>query len=215
MSPRSALRILIVEDQEIFHETLRNFISRDYPEATFRFATNGREALNLMALELPDLVLLDFQMKVFNGYETTIEAKRLYPDIKIIILSSFASQNIAIDFFKVGALGFVDKIHCAAHLPMCMQTVIQGGHYLNLIGEMDEHVVKEMCHLHKSLEPLTEREKEVLSFICEQLTDKEIAKEMQLSERTIQKHHATILRKTNCFNSAGLARYALMHGISD
>jgi DNA-binding NarL/FixJ family response regulator len=215
MSSPSVLRMLIVEDQEIFHETLSNFIQRDFPEATFRFATNGREALNLMAAELPDLVILDFQMKVLNGYDTTIEALALYPSIKIIILSSFANQRNAIDFFKAGALGFLDKLHCSSHLQICMQTVLQGGYYLYLIGEVDEHLVKRMCHLHKSLEPLTAREKEVLILICEQKTDKEIAKLLQLSDRTVQKHHATILQKTNCLNSAGLARYAIMHGISD
>lgn len=215
MSSPSVLRILIVEDQEIFHETLSNFIQRDFPEATFRFATNGREALNLMAAELPDLVILDFQMKVLNGYDTTIEALALYPTIKIIILSSFANQRNAIDFFKAGALGFLDKLHCSGHLQICMRTVLQGGYYLYLIGEVDELLVKRMCHLHKSLEPLTAREKEVLVLICEQKSDKEIAKLLQLSDRTVQKHHATILQKTNCLNSAGLARYAIMHGISD
>jgi two-component system NarL family response regulator len=207
--------ILIVEDQEIFHETLRNFILRFYPEARFRFALHGREALHLLEEEVPDVVILDFQMKVFNGYDTTIAARKLYPNLRIIILSSFASQQVAIDFFKVGASGFLDKIECSQHLPRCIDTVLAGGYYLYLCGEIDELKVKDMCELHRTLEPLSDREKAILQLICDEKSDKEIAQALDISFRTVQKHHATLLRKTNSLNSVGLAKYAMMHGIID
>ena len=206
------LKIFIVDDHEFFRNGLKMVINRlKYAKVTGE-AANGREFLDMLAKEEPDIVLIDIQMPQMNGIEATRQALEDYPDLKIVALTMFEDEEYIQRMIDAGAKGFLLKNITKEILDQALQAIQSGRNYYSpeLFDFFTRKVVSEPRHDDEEVQ-LTRREKEVLQLICDGLNNKEIADRLFISERTVVGHKSNLLAKTNCKSSVGLLSYAIKH----
>lgn len=206
-------RIMLVDDHQMFRSGLR-FLLNDIPEVkVVGEASNGIEFLEKASQEIIDIVLMDINMPDMNGIEATRKALQLFPKIKIIVLSMHGEEEYYDQMVEAGVKGFLLKNSDAQELNTALQTVIQGGTYFSqelLVGILDK---KKKQQQQSNLVKLTQRELEVLKFICEGFCNNDIAEKLFISQRTVDRHRANLLSKTGCRNSTSLVMYAVKNKI--
>lgn len=201
---------------------LRNGLAgliRSFGEYAILFeAHNGTDFIRqLKPRYLPELVLLDINMPEMDGYETALWLKRNFPEVKILALSMYDTDNSIIRMLKNGAKGFILKDIEPCELKIALDSVIRKGFYYS------EMVTGKLIHTINSLdEPeqkvrhlltLNEREIEFLKMVCTELTYKEIADQMYLSPRTIDGYRDSLFEKLNVKTRVGLVLYAIRNGV--
>lgn len=204
------LKVFIVDDHEFFRNGLKMVINRlKYAKVTGE-ATNGKEFLELLSEEEPDIVLIDIQMPVMNGIEATRTALEEYPDLKIVALTMFDDEEYVQSMIDAGAKGFLLKNITKEILDQALQAIQSGKNYYSpeLFEFFTKKVVSEPRQDDGEVQ-FTRREKEILQLICDGLTNKEIADRLFISERTVVGHKSNLLAKTNCKSSVGLLSYAI------
>ena len=180
-------------------------------------AVDGEEAVR-MALDLkPDIVLMDLVMPRMDGIQAIREIKKVLPNMRVLILTSFAEDDRVLSAFKAGAIGYVLKDSLPQELLKAIRDVYRGDpsisppvamkllHELHDQPENNAHVEDE----------LTERENEVLKLVAQGMTNQEIAERLSLSEWTIRSRVSTILEKLQLTNRTQAALYAIKKGIVD
>jgi DNA-binding NarL/FixJ family response regulator len=175
-------------------------------------ADNGRRFLEMLNEPLPDIVLMDIDMPVMDGIEATTEALQIYPGLKVITLSMYGDEEYYFKMINAGAKGFLLKNSDIDELSTAIKTVYEGGNYFS--EELLLNLVKNIRTTSSGHEPtasLSEREIEVLQKICLGLSNNEIAEILHISKRTVDKHRANLLEKTNSKNTANLVIYAIKH----
>lgn len=208
-------KIIIADDHTLFRNGLRTLLDTHEPFEVVGEASNGKELLGLLEGETPDVVLLDIAMPVMNGIEAASKALKLYPELRIITLSMYGEEDYYFQMVSLGVKGFllknsdIDEVHDA------INAVIEGGSYFsqellfNLVSNL-----KSSSNLHQQSDvELSERELEILLQICKGLSNQEIGDELFISKRTVDKHRANILAKTNCKNTANLVVYAIKNNL--
>jgi len=208
------IRLIIVDDHEIFRAGLKMALSKLKYIQIVGEAGNGREFLELIKNNRPDIVLMDIQMPLLNGIDASREALKQYPDLKIIALTMFNDESYIQSMMDVGAKGFLIKNINKDTLDKAIQMVNLGGNYYS--EELFNFFTRRVVHEDKSAKPeiqLTNREKEVLQFLAEGLSNKEIADKMYVSERTIVGHKTNILAKTGCKNTVNLLAFAIKNDL--
>jgi DNA-binding NarL/FixJ family response regulator len=206
------LKIFIVDDHEFFRNGLKMVINRlKYAKVTGE-AANGKEFLELLSKEEPDIVLIDIQMPQMNGIEATRAALEEYPDLKIAALTMFDDEEYVQSMIDAGAKGFLLKNITKDILDQALQAIQSGKNYYSpeLFDFFTKKVVSEPRSDEQDIQ-LTRREKEILQLICDGLNNKEIADRLFISERTVVGHKSNLLSKTNCKSSVGLLSYAIKH----
>ncbi|MFA8434313.1 MAG: response regulator [Marinifilaceae bacterium] len=205
-------KTVIVDDHKLFRKGLRLILQDMNNIEVVAEASNGQEFLDLLNRIKPDMVLMDINMPLINGIEATSEALKRYPELKIIALSMFGESEYYERMVEAGVKGFLLKNSDSSELENALQMVIQGQTYfsqellLNIINQKNQP--KSYTAV-----PLSNRETEVLQFMCKGLTNAEIAESMFISQRTVDRHKANLLSKTNCKNSIGLVMYAVKHNL--
>ena len=206
-------RVAIVDDHKMFRSGLR-FLLNDIPEMkVVGEASNGLEFLDLAANEIIDIVLMDINMPEMNGLEATCKAFKLYPKLKIIVLSMHGEEEYYDQMVDAGVQGFLLKNSGVEELNAALQAVINGGNYFSqelLVGILDK---KKQKQFQKEVVKLTQRELEVLKLICEGFCNADIAKKLFISHRTVDRHRSNLLSKTGCHNSTSLVMYAVKNKI--
>ncbi|MDX9906508.1 MAG: response regulator transcription factor [Bacteroidales bacterium] len=204
------LKIFIVDDHEFFRNGLKMVINRLKYARVAGEASNGREFLDLLAGEEPDVVLIDIQMPVMNGIEATRLALEEYPDLKVVALTMFDDEEYIQSMIDAGAKGFLLKNITKDILDQALTAVYSGKNYYSpeLFDFFTRKVVSEPRYDDDEIQ-LTRREKEILQLICDGLSNKEIADKLFISERTVVGHKSNLLAKTNCKSSVGLLSYAI------
>jgi len=206
------LKIFIVDDHEFFRNGLKMVINRlKYAKVTGE-ATNGKDFLELLSKNEPDIVLIDIQMPLMNGIEATRIALEEYPDLKIVALTMFDDEEYVQSMIDAGAKGFLLKNITRDVLDQALQAIQAGKNYYSpeLFEFFTRKVVREP-RLDEDEIQLTRREKEILQLICYLLTNKYIADKLFISERTVIGHKSNLLSKTDCKSSVGLLSYAIRH----
>jgi DNA-binding NarL/FixJ family response regulator len=179
-------------------------------------ARNGQEFLDRYIPLNPDIILMDISMPVMDGIDASRRALEINPDLKIITLSMYGDQEYYTRMLEIGVKGFVLKDSDIQEVKAAITSVAEGGNYFSqqllrgLILERKEIETSEL-----SDEQLSERELEVLIEICQGLSNNEIAEKLFISKRTVEKHRANVLFKTNCKNTASLVVYAIRNHIVD
>lgn len=206
-------RLALVDDHKMFRSGLC-FLLNDIPEIkVVGEASNGLEFLELAANEIIDVVLMDINMPGMNGLEATREALKLYPKLKIIVLSMHGEEAYYDQMVDAGVQGFLLKNSGVEELNAALQAVINGGTYFSqelLVGILDK---KKQMQFQSEAVKLTQRELEVLKLICEGFCNTDIAEKLFISHRTVDRHRSNLLSKTGCRNSTSLVMYAVKNKI--
>lgn len=210
------LKILIADDHPMFRKGLELSMKTISIIGKILQAENGLVVLDILEKEPVDIIFMDIKMPLQNGIDTTKIVTKKYPDIKVIALSMFDDKDNILEMFKAGVSGYLLKNTNKAEIEMAIKEVLQGGKYYS--KEVSDVLLQKIIKVESDENPtfnerLTERETEVLQYICAQLSTKEIADKMFLSDKTIEGHRLRLIQKTNSKNIAGLVMYAVEHGL--
>jgi len=204
------ISLAIVDDHEMFRSGLKLILHTKEDLELVIEAVNGKDFLDQLEYVVPDVVLLDLDMPVFNGYETAKRALDKCPDLKIIVLSMHSDQEYYYKMIEVGACGFILKNSGVEELFRAINEVAIGNNYFEQ-QLLKDIVLKINNKTTDTKLKLNQTEKEVLFLICKGYTIKEMSEKMFLSPKTIEKYRSALLHKTNTRNSAHL----VMQAISD
>lgn len=203
-------KIIIVDDHTLFRNGLRILLNNLPNFQVVGEAANGQEFIDLLGHTQTDLVLLDIDMPVMDGIEAAKLALQKVPDLKIITLSMYGEEDYYYKMVDAGVKGFVLKNSDMNEVKNALETVYEGGNYFS--SELLRTLVNSLRTNTKNKEPqtgLSEREIEILILICQGLSNQEIADQLFISKRTVDKHRANILEKSECKNTAQLVMYAI------
>ena len=212
------LRILLVDDHELVRMGLKTLLDR-YPQfEVVGEAGNAQDAYDLAMYCKPDIVVMDIRLPGKNGIEATREIVRDNPDVKIIMLTSYADDDMLFDAIEAGASGYVLKQIGGEDLVRALETVGRGDSMLDpaVTQRIFQHVRENNRRAEdETFATLTDQELNILSLITEGLTNKEIAAQIFLSEKTVRNYVSSILNKLNLTSRAEAAAYAVRHHIQN
>ena len=202
-------KIILVDDHKIFRESLRKVLTYENIGEVIGEAGNGKELLELLEQHQPDLVLLDISMPIMDGIEAAMLATKKYPDLCILVLSSFGDEKYYFKMIESGVKGFVLKNAGLAELENAIGEVTSGGNWFS--NELLKNIISSLSKKSTTdkATALTERELEILKHICAGLTNEQIAEKINLSFDTVKWHRANILSKTKSSNTASLVMFAI------
>jgi DNA-binding NarL/FixJ family response regulator len=198
MTSQNPLRILLADDHAVVRKGIREFLEEDGEVAVVAEASNGAEALRLVDEHHPVVAVLDVQMPGMNGIETTRRIKAAHPGVRVLILTAYDDDPYVFALLQAGADGYVLKNADSDDLVRAVKAVAKGGKVL--APEVAAKVVAQMASgkpagAAEQVEPLTGRELDVLRLAAQGLTNKAIAAELNVSDRTVQGHLASIYGK--------------------
>jgi two-component system response regulator NreC len=211
------VRIVIAEDHTILREGLKSLLSSNPGFEIVGEAGDGREAIRCAEKLKPDLILTDLSMPRMNGMEAIKEIKRESPATKVLVLTVHRAEEYILATFKAGADGYVLKDSTHSELVMAVKKVLNGRHYIS--PEISEKVIDGYLEGKKTLKPrtswetLTQREREILKLIAEGYKNKEIADDLCISVKTVEKHRANLMEKLDLHNVQALTAFAIEKGV--
>jgi len=204
-------RIIITDDHQLFRNGLKILLNAFSDFEVTGEASNGDEFLNLIRESPADVALMDINMPEMDGIEATRKALKICPAIDIIALSMYGEEEYYYKMVDAGAKGFILKDSDISEVREAILTVRKGGSFFS--QELLYHVIQKIKHRENESKTasLSRREKEILLKICEGLSNQEIAETLFISKRTVDKHRANLLGKTNSKNTASLILFAIRH----
>ena len=203
------IRIIIADDHQLFRNGLKILLNA-FPEFVVAGeASNGNEFLKILGTTKADIALMDINMPEMDGIEATRKGLKLCPEISIIALSMYGEEEYYYKMVDAGAKGFLLKDSDISEVKEAINAVIKGGSYFS--QELLHNVIQKIKHRENESKSanLSKREKEVLLKICDGLSNQEIAETLFISKRTVDKHRANLLGKTNSKNTASLILFAI------
>jgi len=209
-SNQTKRKVIIVDDHTLFRNGLRILLNNMENYRVIAEASNGKQFLEVLEKELPDLVLLDINMPVMDGIQAATIAHDKYPDLKIITLSMYGEEDYYYKMVNAGVKGFVLKNSDIKEVKNALDVVFEGGSFFS--SELLQNLINSLKSAPKSKEvhnELSEREMEILILICQGLSNQEIGDKLFISKRTVDKHRANILEKSESKNTAQLVVYAI------
>lgn len=211
------MTVLVADDHIIFREGLAVLLKKMPHVSQVVQASNGKQALEIIKQQTPDVVLMDIEMPVLNGIEAT-KAIKLDTAVatKVIALTMFNREADVTNLYDIGVDGYLLKDSSVSEVSKALEFVSEGKEYY--CEAVKEVLFKALLRRRKNEmsaddASLTNREKEVLQLICKQYSTEEIANQLFLSPLTVNNHRRNILSKTKSKNVAGMVLYALQHGI--
>ena len=213
------IRLLLVDDHGVVRSGLRMLLEAEPDMEIVGEATSGQEAIELVQLKKPHIVLMDVQMPGINGIEATREIKRLSPETAVLTLTMYENEQYFLEMLKAGASGYVPKRAAPDQLVDAIRTVSQGDVFLhptmaNLL--VQNYLVAQDTPAEEegdSIEMLTPREQEVLVQIAEGLTNAEIAQKLHISVKTVDRHRENMMQKLNMHSRIDLVKFAIRKGL--
>ncbi|MDI9496458.1 MAG: response regulator transcription factor [Bacillota bacterium] len=210
------IKILLADDQDILTEGLKLILGAEEDIEIVGTADNGKKAYELCRIKKPHLVLMDIQMPEVNGVEATAMIKKDFPQIKIIVLTTFNDDEYIYDALKNGASGYLLKDTSPAEILRAVRTVYNGGALIQ--SEVAVKVLDKFSQLankavDKQADPkvklLTDREIEICRLIAEGKNNQEISEELFLSQGTVKNHITKILLKLDLRDRTQLAIFTI------
>ena len=205
------LRILIAEDQRLIGEGFSSLL-RGAGFDVIGEATDGHEAVRLAENLRPDVAVLDISMPGLNGIDAARAIQRSCPETKTLIVTMHSDDSYVVDALRAGIGGYVLKSQAGPDLVQAINQVVQGNVYLSpgISGALANAV---RSNVDVPEDPLTPREREVLQLVAEGMTSKEVSNMLHVSPKTVDAHRASIMRKLDLHDTAGLVRYAIRRGL--
>ncbi|WNS76709.1 response regulator transcription factor [Bacillus sp. DTU_2020_1000418_1_SI_GHA_SEK_038] len=210
-----AIRVLIADDHHVVRRGLVFFLKTQAEIDIVGEAKNGKEAIDLAAKLCPDIVLMDLEMPVLNGIEATREIKKQYPEIKVMMLTSFSDQDHVIPAIEAGASGYQLKDIEPDELVKAIFQLMSGENQLHpkATTHLLSHLSGKSHSEKRAVDELTKREIEVLQEIAKGKSNKEIAAELFITEKTVKTHVSNLLSKLELADRTQAALYAVRNGI--
>jgi len=211
------LKIVLADDHTILREGLRALLTSDPDFEIVGEARDGREAVRCVEKLGPDLLLMDLSMPRMSGMDAIREIKKRYPATRIIALTVHKTEEYLLTTLQAGADGYVLKDATHDELVMAIKNVMGGKSYLS--PGVSEKVIegylegKGNSRSVSSWETLSQREREVLKLIAEGYKNKDIAEDLCISLKTVEKHRANLMKKLDLHNAAALTVYAVERGL--
>ncbi|PLX06904.1 MAG: DNA-binding response regulator [Marinilabiliales bacterium] len=205
---------MIVDDHALFRNGLKLLLNSFEKFKVVAEASNGKEFLDSLQIMPVDIVLLDIEMPEMDGITAAQEAIAKYPDLKIITLSMYGDEEYYYKMVDAGVSGFLLKDSDIDEVQAALYAVVDGRNYFS--QDLLQNLIDRLTSSSDSngeITNLTERELEIVALICQGLSNVEISEQLFLSKRTVEKHRANILEKTNCMNTASLVMYAIKNRI--
>jgi DNA-binding NarL/FixJ family response regulator len=203
------IRVLIVDDHELLRAGLRSRLEGETDIAVVGEADSGERAIVVARSVQPDLILLDLLLPRKNGYDVIPQLSAVAPQAKVLVVSSQAAPSSVRRALSAGAAGYVPKRSSARELLAAIHFVANGAGYV----EPDLGAQLVVPSGASALEPLSERERDVLHLLALGYTNQEIAKKLFISVRTVDTHRAHIMRKLQLETRAELVMFALANGV--
>ena len=212
----TAVRLLLVDDHEIVRAGLRMLFSAEPDVQIVGEAGSGREAIEQVGRLAPDVVLMDVAMPDMNGIDATRRIKEAFPQVAVLALTMHEDEEYFFEMLSAGASGYVPKRAAPDDLLSAIRVVNQGEVFI--YPSMASLLVKVFLRRAEETAPadaelLTPREHEVLDSIADGLTNREIAEQLVISVKTVDRHRENIMRKLNLHNRVELVRYAIEKGL--
>jgi DNA-binding NarL/FixJ family response regulator len=209
------IRILLADDHALVRAGFSALLKKLPGIEVIAEAADGREALALTKAHQPDLVLMDVSMERLNGLEATARIVKEYPNVRVLMLSAHSNEEYVKQALLAGAAGYLLKGASIAELELAIQAVVRGETYLS--PAISKQVVADYIRRVESeaspLELLTPRQREILQLIAEGHSNKEIARMLHVSAKTIETHRTQLMERLDIHDVAGLVRYAIRAGV--
>jgi NarL family two-component system response regulator LiaR len=212
---KESIRVLITDDHDIVRKGLTVLLATERDIKVVGEAKDGLEAVEKAGSLKPDVVLMDLMMPQMDGIEATRRITGAHPQVRILVLTSFAADDKVFPAVKAGALGYLLKDSSPEELVEAIHRVARGEPSLE--PAIARKVLQEISHPGKekpTSDPLTERELEVLRLISQGLSNKEIAAKIFIAEWTVRTHVSNILGKLQLASRTQAALYALRSGLA-
>ena len=211
------ITILLVDDHTVVRQGLRALLESEDDMEVVGEAENGRQAVQFVRENAPDVVVMDVAMPLLNGLEATRQVLKTAPSTRVLVLSSYSDDDCVHQLNDAGVSGYLIKQTAADDLIVAIREVRKGNVFFSpAIARRLRTQCREAFANgqpgRKSVE-LTSRETEVLQLIAEGLSNKQIAAELCISIKTVEKHRQQVMNKLNIHEIAGLTRYALSRGM--
>jgi DNA-binding NarL/FixJ family response regulator len=215
---KSAIKVAIADDHALFRSGVRTALSVKKDVELIAEADNGMQLLNLLKHIEPDVILLDIQMPIMDGISTLPEIRKMYPHVKVIILSMHNDHSMISRLMEIGANSYLTKNSDPETIYQAIKTCFEQEFFFNdltnkalLTGLRTKRVEQPSAEDVQ----LTEKETKILKLMCEEKTTKEIADLVDISPRTVEAIRDKLKTKTGAKSMAGLVMYAVKNGIVD
>jgi DNA-binding NarL/FixJ family response regulator len=203
------IKVAIVDDHQILRAGLKVLLQCIENIDIIIEASNGKDFIDQLEINVPDLVIIDINMPVMNGAEAVKIARKKFPNLKIIVLSMNREEHYFKTMNDLGVDGYIIKESDYEELEHAIETVLKGGKYfsqellLSMVNNRPSHMKIN----------LSEREQEVLNYMCKGLSANEIAEKLFISPRTVEKYRSDLLLRTESANSISLVVFAIKNGL--
>jgi DNA-binding NarL/FixJ family response regulator len=217
-SSRGQITVLLADDHKVLRQSLRALLKAEHDIQVVGEAENGRQAVEMTKRLQPDVVLMDIVMPLLNGMEAIRQINALQLRSKVLILSGYSNDDYVGRTLDAGAVGFLVKQGDAGNIVTAIRETKKGNAFFSPI------ITRQLLEFHRQISdtgervrkdhnPLTVRESEVLQLVAEGYSSKQIAGELSISSKAVERYRCEIMRKLGVHNVAGLTRYALSTGM--
>ena len=211
------IRVLVTDDHAIVRDGVCALLALTDDIEAVGEATNGREALEMVASLSPDIALMDIVMPLMDGLEATRRLRKEFPETKVIVLTQYEDRDYVIPAIEAGASGFISKAAASSELTSAIRSVYRGDSFLSpSIARLLVDDYRQLASVGRSndtTDQLTDREREVLKLLAEGHSTREIAQILVVSPKTVDRHKTNLMAKLDIHSRLDLFKYALRKGI--
>ncbi|MBN1178307.1 MAG: response regulator transcription factor [Anaerolineae bacterium] len=210
------MRVIICDDQALIRDGLEMLLNLERDIEVVGLAADGAEAVDLVARHRPDLVLMDLKMPGMNGVEATRQIRTRYPQVRVLVLTTYDDDEWVFDAVRAGAAGYLLKDTPREEVIKAVRGTVAGKSFVDpgVAGKLLGHVADRQTQPRSLVtDRLTEREVDVLRLLARGFTNADIAAELYLSEGTVRNHVSAILTKLDVADRTQAAVIAIRHGV--
>ena len=213
------IRLVLCDDQAIVTEGLQMILSTVPRFEVVGVARDGAEAVEMVEAQQPDVVLMDLRMPILNGIHATRQIRERFPDVKVLVLTTYDEDGWVFDAVRAGASGYLLKDTPSEQLIAAIKGTAEGMSHIDphVAGKLLQQITQPASLAasdHGPLADLSEREQDILRLVGRGLDNGEIAEQLHLSKGTVQNYVSTVLAKLDVTNRTQAAVIAMRHGLS-
>ena len=212
------IRVVAIDDHSVFREGLRLVLDQHEEIELVGEANNGRDGIDVVLREKPDIVIMDVNMPGLNGIEASRQMLSETSDVKILVLSAYSNRRFVTEMFRIGVSGYILKESASEEVIRAIFTVAKGGSYI--CPKIAEVIVKDYAEGGASdssqslLDNLTEKERQLLQLLAEGVSTKGAAGILGVSIKTVDARRRSIMTKLGISSMAKLTKFAIREGLT-